>query len=54
LISLVQLEEVRRAIDELRSDSPGILILDGQHDYDQRQSQENERHEKAMHRHSDE
>jgi hypothetical protein len=35
-------------------DSPSILILDGQHDYDQRQSQENERHEKAMHRRSDE
>ena len=35
-------------------DSPGLLYLDGQHDYDQRQSQENERHEKEMHRHSGE
>ncbi len=35
-------------------DSPGILILDGQHDYDQRQSQENKRHEKEMLRHSNE
>jgi len=35
-------------------DSPGILNLDGQHEHDQRQSQENERHKKEMHRHSDE